>query len=385
MDPKFPDYNNHSFGEFPDNGYGTPNFAQYNTPAYNNPQYEYQPPATTAKALPPNLNQGYNPMVPPMPTTSGGMGGGMGAPGGSQFDPNMSFNNIVNQVTSNPMASMGLQYGQAYVKQNFGGLYRWLGADTLKYYFHVDNVYVLTKLKLILVPCLHKDWSRKQTGMQQQGLPEISKQWSTPRNDVNAPDLYIPAMAFLTFTLLMGYVLGTFGHFTPEVLGMTASSIFFVLVVEILMLKMGFYLIGTNISSPRILDLVAYCSYKYAPMIVMTLSCLFLGSTVFYVSVLVLGISIGIFMMKTLRREIDEGTSSQGQPRDTGVKTNYFLFMMGILQLLFSYFLVRTVNNAPAILTKALSGIPPTVALSGVKAALDASGAPPVLTPPPPL
>ena len=35
--------------------------------------------------------------------------------------------------------------------------------------------------------------------------------------DLNAPDLYIPLMAFITFVLLSGYVLGVSGEFTPEV------------------------------------------------------------------------------------------------------------------------------------------------------------------------
>lgn len=39
-----------------------------------------------------------------------------------------------------------------------------------------------------------------------------------PINDENAPDLYIPLMAFITYTLLTGYVKGTKDSFTPEVL-----------------------------------------------------------------------------------------------------------------------------------------------------------------------
>lgn len=39
-----------------------------------------------------------------------------------------------------------------------------------------------------------------------------------PINDENAPDLYIPVMAFVTYILLTGYVKGTKNTFTPEVL-----------------------------------------------------------------------------------------------------------------------------------------------------------------------
>lgn len=32
---------------------------------------------------------------------------------------------------------------------------------------------------------------------------------STPRTDINAPDLYLPTMAFVTYVLLTGYFMGT--------------------------------------------------------------------------------------------------------------------------------------------------------------------------------
>lgn len=32
--------------------------------------------------------------------------------------------------------------------------------------------------------------------------------WKPPTHDLNAPDLYIPSMAFVTYILLSGYVYG---------------------------------------------------------------------------------------------------------------------------------------------------------------------------------
>ena len=40
----------------------------------------------------------------------------------------------------------------------------------------------------------------------------------TPMLDENAPDLYIPLMAFITYILVTGYAKGTKKSFTPEVL-----------------------------------------------------------------------------------------------------------------------------------------------------------------------
>jgi len=42
--------------------------------------------------------------------------------------------------------------------------------------------------------------------------------FARPINDENAPDLYIPLMGFITYTLVTSYVKGTKNKFTPETL-----------------------------------------------------------------------------------------------------------------------------------------------------------------------
>lgn len=37
-------------------------------------------------------------------------------------------------------------------------------------------------------------------------------QYATPSNDVNAPDLYIPLMSFVTYILVAGFVKGSLGE-----------------------------------------------------------------------------------------------------------------------------------------------------------------------------
>jgi protein transport protein YIF1 len=51
-----------------------------------------------------------------------------------------------------------------------------------------------------------------------EGYEGFSSKLSKPAQDENAPDLYIPLMAFITYVLLTGYVKGTNNSFTPEVL-----------------------------------------------------------------------------------------------------------------------------------------------------------------------
>ena len=104
----------------------------------------------------------------------------------------------------------------------------------LKHYFHVDNKYVLHKLKILALPFLHKNWARLPNnaapggglddgagggGSGSGGLP-----FRSPKEDINAPDLYIPTMAFLTYIIFCSFAMGVNGQFTPDVFGRTASS-----------------------------------------------------------------------------------------------------------------------------------------------------------------
>ena len=90
-------------------------------------------------------------------------------------------------------------------------LQRYIDIPMLRYYFDVSNSYVASKLRTILFPFIKKDWDRQ--GANQGFL--------TPREDVNAPDLYIPSMAFTTWVLLIGIQAGrqqqyAFSLFTPH-------------------------------------------------------------------------------------------------------------------------------------------------------------------------
>ena len=62
--------------------------------------------------------------------------------------------------------------------------------------------------QVIALPISHKSWERSG---HTDGTPR------PPKEDVNAPDLYLPLMAFATYVLLFGYTLGARGTFTPEV------------------------------------------------------------------------------------------------------------------------------------------------------------------------
>jgi protein transport protein YIF1 len=78
--------------------------------------------------------------------------------------------------------------GQEYVEQNF---LRFINTRSLKPYFNVSTSYVLRKLQLLIFPWRHKPWSRQ---MRRNEVSAAVEGYKPPREDINAPDLYIPGI-----------------------------------------------------------------------------------------------------------------------------------------------------------------------------------------------
>ena len=74
--------------------------------------------------------------------------------------------------------------------------------------------------------------------------------------------MYIPLMAFVTYILLSTLLAGLRGEFRPDLMGMTATTAFIIVLLEIAVLKFGAYILNIS-SESQILDLVAYSGYKF--------------------------------------------------------------------------------------------------------------------------
>jgi hypothetical protein len=144
---------------------------------------------------------------------------------------------------------------------------KYVSVGALKHYFNVSNSYVLSKLRIILFPWWHKPWSRQQRHTVDPSASAGSTLYLPPREDPNSPDMYIPTMALVTYILLSTLLAGLRGAFHPELLGMTASVAIAVMGAEVIVLKIGTYLLAIT-SSSQLLDLVAYSGYKFVHVIV---------------------------------------------------------------------------------------------------------------------
>lgn len=203
-------------------------------------------------------------------------------------------------VFQQPMVQdMAVQYGQRLADHGKELLNekveKYIPVTRLKYYFAVDNKYVIHKLRLIFFPFTHKDWTLKYS----EDNPV------QPRYDINAPDLYIPAMAYITYVVLAGFVLGMQNRFSPEQLGLQASSALAYSIFEVLIYSITLYVAHIP-NTLKTLDLLAYSGYKYTIMVSCILFSLIFRSIGYYVSLIYCGISLAFFLIRTLKVKMVE-------------------------------------------------------------------------------
>ncbi|XP_054453902.1 protein YIF1B isoform X2 [Anoplopoma fimbria] len=237
-------------------------------------------------------------------------------------------------ILSDPMSNLAMAYGSSLASQGREmvdkNLDRFIPISKLKYYFAVDTIYVGKKLGLLVFPYMHENW-------------EVSYQQDTPvapRFDVNAPDLYIPAMGFITYVLVAGLALGTQNRFSPELLGVQASSALVWLIMEVLAVLLSLYLVTVNTDLTTI-DLLAFSGYKYVGMIVGVVTGLLFGRPAYHLSLLWCCAAIFVFMIRTLRLKLLSEAAAEGRlVRGTRNQLRMYLTMsIAAAQPIFMYWL----------------------------------------------
>lgn len=136
--------------------------------------------------------------------------------------------------------------------------------------FSVTNSYVLRKLRLVLFPWRHRPWTRQIRRAAESGGQD---QYQPPRDDINAPDLYIPsgwdvvvltaAMALVTWVLLAALASGLQSRFKPDVLGYSLSKAFGVMFFEFAAIQLGFYFLDVRGGGASIVEMLGYSGYKF--------------------------------------------------------------------------------------------------------------------------
>ncbi|XP_056638568.1 protein YIF1B-B [Diorhabda sublineata] len=287
-----------------------------------------------------NFQQGYTSMDTPPQVTS---------------TPNISSQrqNLNQPFNINPLASgtpnisvlgqpvvqdMALQYGQqlagAGTTMLKNEVEKIVPISKLKYYFAVDTKYVISKMLLLFFPFTHKDWSVKY----EQESP------IQPRYEINAPDLYIPVMGYVTYVVTAGLVLGMQNRFSPEQIGILASSALAWWVVELAIYSGTLYVIQVQISL-RTLDLLAYSGYKFVGTIFSIAVSLIAGRLGYYVCLVYSSFALAFFLVRSLKvqvlsESVQETSYYGSRATTTGHKRRrYFLLFLAAVQPVLSWWL----------------------------------------------
>ncbi|CAH2238128.1 protein YIF1B-B [Pararge aegeria] len=292
--------------------------------------------------------------------------GNFGYMAGYPQTPMASPANIGAMLHQPIVQDMAMQYGNQLAAQGREVVTRELGkfvpVSRLRYYFAVDTNYVLKKLLLILFPYRHQEWMVKYD----QESPV------QPRYDVNAPDLYIPCMGYVSYVLLAGFMLGLQQRFSPEQISVQASGALAYIVCEMALYLATLYVTATR-TALNTLDLLAFSGYKYTAMIYSLLAALALGAPGYYACLLYCSLGLSYFLVKTLRLRLLTGptqtseqpsyayaahyaspnpyTDSWAKPSSGGTKRRvYFLLFVAITQPLLSWWLTyHLVPSSPAL------------------------------------
>ncbi|KAL5543156.1 hypothetical protein UlMin_010866 [Ulmus minor] len=189
-----------------------------------------------------------------------------------------------------------------------------------QYYFQVNDQYVRNKLKVVLFPFLHRGhWTRitEPVGGRLSYKPPIY--------DINAPDLYIPFMAFGTYVVLAGFSLGLQGKFSPEALNWLFIKGLLGWFLQVALLKLTLLSLGSG--EAPLLDIVAYGGYCFTGLCLAVLGRILWGYSYYFLIVWTC-LCMGVFLVKTMKRVLFAEVRSYDSS-----KHHYLLLFIALAQL----------------------------------------------------
>lgn len=116
-------------------------------------------------------------------------------------------------------------------------------------------------------------------------------------------------MGFVTYILLVGLLLGRANRFHPALLGSTASTAFAVLIFEVIMVRLGCYLLGVGSEgSEGWSDVIAILGYKFVGIdAAMLIKVLIPVSSVAYGFFVYAAFAHGFFLVGVWRLHVGDG------------------------------------------------------------------------------
>lgn len=238
--------------------------------------------------------------------------------------PNNPLNDVFYGASSGILGTY-LGNSRDYVQSNVS---RYFATHDIQYYFQVTDQYVKNKLKVVLCPFLHKGHWTRIAEQVAGGL-----KYKPPRHDINAPDLYLPLMAFATYIMLCGFTQGQAGKFKPDVISSLVTKATIGWAIETVILKASLLTLGSG-DAPT-LDVVAYGGYAFIGVSLSVFAHL-LSTYAYYITWAYTSLCMANFLVKTMKRLLF--AEARRYDRDS-TRHHYLLLLMGVAQFPLFYWL----------------------------------------------
>ena len=111
-------------------------------------------------------------------------------------------------------------------------------------------------------------------------------------------------MAFVTYILVVGYMLGMQDRFSPEVLGTTSGSALTMFILELVMIYLTTRIMSIN-TNLKMFDTMAFCMYKYVGMIFSLVVGMFFSSSGYYLALIYISLALALFLFRTLHLRVE--------------------------------------------------------------------------------
>ncbi|KAL7676049.1 hypothetical protein ACOME3_002305 [Neoechinorhynchus agilis] len=210
--------------------------------------------------------------------------------------------------------------------------------DRIRRLFDVDIDYVFAKITMLLFPfTFSSKWSYFGQGHNEDVIS------LSPRQQTSSPDLYIPALSLISFTILGGVMFGLYGKFSPEVLGAFCTSALFWLTIEQLTVNSVIYLFNIPTANLGWIELLAFCGYKYFVSLICCLNCIIFPKSkrIQWIVYLYSTSMLCYFMIRTLKACVLTESVSIMNPYGTGKKRVYLLLGIALSQPVLIYLSLR--------------------------------------------
>ncbi|XP_024362517.1 uncharacterized protein [Physcomitrium patens] len=240
--------------------------------------------------------------------------------------PNNPLNDVFYGAGSGILGTY-LGNSKDYVQSNVS---RYLATHDIQYYFQVTDQYVKNKLKVVLCPFLHKGHWTRIAEQVAGGL-----KYKPPRHDINAPDLYLPLMAFATYIMLCGFTLGQMGNFKPDVMSGLVTKATLAWFLETILLKSLGWVLGT-VDAPT-LDIVAYGGYSFIGVSLSVFAHVF-STYAYHITWIYTSLCMASFLVRTMKRLLF--AEARRYDRDS-TRHHYLLLLIAAAQFPLFYWLVH--------------------------------------------